>query len=74
VACIALVAVRDRTDPFATLMLRDRSDFTREALADGRCGDAQAGLAAVERLRAMMAPVSSLRAAVEQTCGHLEKR
>jgi rhomboid protease GluP len=74
VACIAVVAMRDRTDPFATLMLSDRFDFTHDALAEGRCGDAQAGLAAVERLRAPMAPVSSLRKAVEATCGHQENR
>jgi rhomboid protease GluP len=74
VACIAVVAMRDRADPFATLVLGQRSDFTREALADGRCGDALAGLAAVERLRAPMAPVTSLRTAVEETCGHSETR
>jgi rhomboid protease GluP len=74
VGCIGVVAFRDRTDPFATMMLRERSDFTSDALADGRCGDAQAGLAAVERLRAKMAPVTSLRNAVEGTCGHLAPR
>jgi len=74
VACIGVVAVRDRLDPFATMMLRERSEFTHDALADGRCGDAQAGLAAVERLRAAMAPVTSLRAAVEATCGHAAPR
>jgi rhomboid protease GluP len=71
VGCIGVVAVRDRVDPFATMMLRERSEYTHDALADGRCGDAQAGLAAVERLRARMAPVTSLRAAVEATCGHV---
>jgi rhomboid protease GluP len=69
-ASIALVAVRDRTDPFATMMLPERSEFTHDALADGRCGDAHAGLAAVERLRLSMAPVTSLRKHVEGACGH----
>jgi rhomboid protease GluP len=74
VGCIGMVAFRDRTDPFATMNLRERSDFTTDALADGRCGDAQAGLLAVERLRARMAPVTSLRNHVEATCGHVVPR
>jgi rhomboid protease GluP len=68
--CIALVAFHDRTDPFATMRLQDRDEFTRQALADGRCGDAEEGLLAVERLRANMAKVK-LRAFVEGTCGHV---
>jgi rhomboid protease GluP len=70
VACIAVVAFHDRTDPFATSRLQEREDFTREALEDGRCSDAESGLLAVERLRARMAPVTSLRNWVETTCGH----
>ncbi|MGD0675698.1 MAG: rhomboid family intramembrane serine protease [Polyangiaceae bacterium] len=69
-ASIAVVAVRDRTDRFAALTLQDRYDFTHEALADGRCADAEAGLMAVERLRAKMAPVRSLRSSVDEICGH----
>ncbi len=72
-ACIAVVALHDRSDPFAALDLRDRSDFTSEALADGRCGDARQGLLAVERLRGPMAPVTSLRSMVEATCGHVDR-
>jgi hypothetical protein len=74
VASIAVVALHDRADPFAAMGLQERSDFTREALAQGRCRDAHDGLRSVERLRARMAPVSSLRALVEATCGHVEER
>jgi len=68
VACIAAVAVRDRTDPFATMSLQERSEFTQEALTEGRCHDAHQGLSAVERLRAKMAPVTSLRNQVQAVC------
>jgi rhomboid protease GluP len=71
--CIGVVALRDRTDRFAALDLRDRSDFTSEALADGRCEDAREGLLAVERLRGTMAPVTSLRDRVEAACGHVDR-
>jgi rhomboid protease GluP len=67
-ACIAVVAVRDRVDPFAALDLRERSEFTWDALAQGRCADAERGLLAVERLRAKMAPVTSLRSQVDGRC------
>ncbi len=70
VGCIALVAIRDRTNPFAGMLLQDRHEFTLQALADGRCGDAQRGLLAVEHLRASMAKVE-LRSFVEGTCGHV---
>jgi rhomboid protease GluP len=73
VACIAVVAIRDRSYLFAALDLRDRSDFTSEALADGRCGDAREGLLAVERLRGPMAPVTSLRSMVEAVCGRVDR-
>jgi hypothetical protein len=69
VACIGVVSFRDRTDRFATMMLLERFDFTRDALTDGRCNDAQDGLRAVERLRAKMAPVTSLRRQVDAMCG-----
>jgi rhomboid protease GluP len=71
VACVGVVGWHDRTDPFATMLLQQRYDFTNEALADGRCRDAHEGLLAVERLRAKMAPVRSLRNQVEASCGHL---
>jgi rhomboid protease GluP len=67
-ACIAAVVVHDRTDPFATMSLQDRSEFAREALAEGRCRDAREGLLAVERLRARIAPVTSLRNQVQSAC------
>ena len=54
--------------------LQDRADFASDAAAEGRCGDAQTGLRAVERLRAKMAPVTSLRHRVEAACGHDETR
>jgi hypothetical protein len=72
VACIAVVSLHDRTDPFARMDLQARHEFTMEALRGGRCGDAHRGLAAVERLRAGMGPVTSLRQVVEATCGHLD--
>jgi hypothetical protein len=67
--CIAVVAWRDRTDPFAPMTLGERTDYTRQALRVGRCRDAQDGLGAVERLRAWVAPVTSLRTQVEAMCG-----
>jgi rhomboid protease GluP len=72
VACIAVVAIRDRTDRFAVMDLQARDDFTLEALREGRCGDAYDGLRAVERLRATMGPVRSLRQVVAASCGHLD--
>ncbi len=69
-ACIVTVVLRDG-DPFATMTLQERSSFTNEALADGRCRDARAGQAAVERLRGKLAPVTSLRAQVDAVCGPL---
>jgi rhomboid protease GluP len=73
VACIALVGVRDRTDPFATWGLQQRNDFTTDALREGRCNDAREGLLAVERLRAKLAPVTSLRNRFESTCGGADR-
>jgi rhomboid protease GluP len=70
VACIAVVAIRDRTDRFATMIVQDRAEFTSLALDDGRCADACDGLRAVERLRGHMAPDAPLRSRVEMTCGH----
>jgi rhomboid protease GluP len=72
VGSIALVSVRDRADPFAAMDLQARDEFTIEALREGRCRAAHDGLGAVERLRTNMGPVSSLRQAVETTCGHLD--
>jgi hypothetical protein len=70
--CIAVVSLHDHTDPFARMDLQARDEFTMEALRGGRCGDAHRGLSAVERLRAGMGPVTSLRQVVEATCGHLD--
>jgi rhomboid protease GluP len=72
VGSIAVVSLHDRTDPFARMDLQARDEFTMEALRGGRCGDAHRGLSAVERLRAGMGPVTSLRQVVEATCGHLD--
>jgi rhomboid protease GluP len=69
VACIAVVAMRDRTDPFATMDLQERFGFTNEALANGDCREAHEGLRAVDRLRAKMAPVTQLRDRVMAVCG-----
>jgi rhomboid protease GluP len=66
-ACVTLVAVHDRTDPFATMKLEARVEFTKEALDSGRCRQAFAGLLAVERLRTGL--VTSLRNRVEESCG-----
>jgi rhomboid protease GluP len=74
VACVVIVAVHDRTDPFATKTLQERVQITREALADGECHKAHEGLEAVERLRGTMAPVTSLRTQVEAECGHVLPR
>ena len=70
VACIGVVAIRDRTDRFATMIVQDRQEFTNEALDDGRCDDAYEGLRAVERLRGPQGPDAPLRIRVETTCGH----
>ncbi len=69
--CIALVGVHDQTNPFATMTLADRDQFTNRALDEGRCRDAHDGLLAVERLRKPMAPVAQLRDRVEIVCGHV---
>jgi membrane associated rhomboid family serine protease len=69
VVCIAAVAVHDRTDRFAAMDLQERSAFTQDALSDGLCHEARDGLLAVERLRAKMAPVTSLRNSVQAACG-----
>jgi rhomboid protease GluP len=69
IASIAIVAVRDRADPFAAMELQERSEFTTDALAEGRCRDAYEGLLGVERLRAKMAPVTQLRNRVRAVCG-----
>jgi rhomboid protease GluP len=71
VGCIALVSVRDRLNAFAAMDLQARDEFTVDALRAGRCREAHEGLAAVERLREGLGPVSSLRQLVEATCGHL---
>jgi membrane associated rhomboid family serine protease len=71
-ACIATLAIRDRTDRFATMELQARVEFTADAVSDGRCGDAKEGLAAVERLRPRVEtghPAGQVREEVEETCG-----
>jgi rhomboid protease GluP len=69
VASIGALGWRDRTDRFAPMSLEERSDFTMDAIAEGRCRDAKDGLAAVDRLRGWAAPVTSLRTHVEAMCG-----
>jgi rhomboid protease GluP len=72
VASIAIVAIRDKTDRFASYGLHERMEFTSDALIDGRCGDAQDGLAAVERIASRLeaGEVAKVRRDVETTCGH----
>jgi rhomboid protease GluP len=67
--CAALVAVRDHRDPFASMLLHDRIVFTTDALADGHCDDAKAGLAAIERLQVRIAGMSKLEDQIEAQCG-----
>ncbi len=69
VASIAVVALRDRMDPFAAMGLQERFDFTSDALVEGRCREAYDGLFAVERLRAKLAPVTPLHNRVQAVCG-----
>ena len=69
-ACIAVVVIRDRTDRFASMGAEERVEFAAEAANDGRCGDAEEGLRAVERLR----PAVRLRQEVEQGCGEMPAR
>jgi rhomboid protease GluP len=68
VACVGLVGWHVRTDPFATMPLQDRVEYTRDALGTGNCRGAHDGLLAVERLRGA---VTSLRKRVEEECGHV---
>ncbi len=68
-ACIALVAVHDRTDRFASMTLQDRLEFTDDAIADGICKDAREGLSAVERLRVKLVGRGALRQQVAEVCG-----
>jgi rhomboid protease GluP len=73
VACIAVLAIRDRNDRFASYDLQERAEFTGDAISDGRCGDAQDGLAAVERLGSRLEGghlLEPLRQQVEEACGH----
>jgi rhomboid protease GluP len=74
VACIGLVGWHDQTNPFATMTLAERDQFTNRALDAGRCRDAHDGLLAVEHLRSKMAPVNQLREKVEIVCGHVVDR
>lgn len=69
VGAIGALAWHDRNDKFATMTLEDRSNFTIDATSEGRCNDARQGLAAVNRLRAWAAPVTSLENHVEAVCG-----
>jgi rhomboid protease GluP len=75
VGCIAVVALRDR-DHFASMDLQARVEFAGDALSDGSCHDAQAGLAAVERLssKAQAHVASEVRQEVEQACGRQPPR
>jgi len=70
VACVGVVAFRDRTDRFATMIVQDRQEYTTDALDDGRCADAYDGLRAVERLRGRMPDDAPMKVRVEMTCGH----
>ena len=77
IACIAIVAIRDRSDPFASVDLQGRVEFTSDAVSDGRCGDAGDGLAAVERLGARLQGgrmAGQVRQEVEQACGRQPPR
>jgi rhomboid protease GluP len=72
VACIAIVAIRDRSDRFAAMDLQGRIEFTGEAVSDGRCRDAQEGLAAVERIGARLEGgrlAGQVSQEVEEACG-----
>ena len=50
------------------MTMKERSKFTSDAIDQDDCVDARDGLRAVERLRTMMAPATSLRARVDQVC------
>jgi rhomboid protease GluP len=67
-ACIAMVAVRDRTDPFVMLGVQERATFTKEAVKERRCGDAREGMLAVERLHSRLPAVAPLRSWVDTNC------
>ena len=71
-ACVAIVGVHDRYDRFATMTLQEREVFASEALSEGRCDDAIAGLNAAQRLQANVAPLTSLRKRVDETCAREE--
>lgn len=75
-ACVAIVAIRNRTDRFAVLDQQARVELTGDAVSDGRCGDAQEGLAAVERLvpRQGGHAVEQVREEVEESCGRPPSR
>jgi rhomboid protease GluP len=70
-ACIAVLSVREATNPFATMRVQERQEYTMLAVAEGRCRDAHDGLLAVERLSGRK---DSLRKPVERTCGHVNER
>jgi len=68
-ACIALVAVNDRADRFATMPADRRLEFTADAVLDGRCGDSVDGLRSLERLRVPATALAPLRAQIDAACG-----
>jgi rhomboid protease GluP len=70
-ACIAVVAIRDRTDAFAPMDLSERLEFTDDALREGRCRDALDGVRSVERLGAQAAGLPPIRPSVEEVCGRI---
>ncbi len=74
VACIAVVAVHDRTDRFASMRAEERLEFTEDAIADGACKDARDGLSAVERLRVKLVAGGALRQQVAEVCGEAPPR
>jgi rhomboid protease GluP len=72
VACIAIVAIRDRSDRFAPMDLQERVEFTGDAVSDGRCRDAEEGLASVERIGTRLQGgrlAGQVRQEVEEACG-----
>ncbi len=72
VSCIAIVAIRDRTDRFAAVDLQGRIEMTGDAVSDGRCRDAGEALAAVERIGAKLEGgrlAAQVRQEVQEACG-----
>ena len=70
-ACIAVLSVREATNPFASMIVQERQQFTMAPSPTADAATRTTACSSVERLRG---PIDSLRKQVEMTCGHVNER